>query len=71
VEKTRKQFEDAQKRSPDVQKQIPQVQPGEAFWSAEQSAYFVKCAVSGPPRKWNLALKKDPKTGRWFVDGGI
>jgi len=25
----------------------------------------------GSVRKWNLALKKDAKTGRWYVDGGI
>jgi hypothetical protein len=25
----------------------------------------------GYVKKWNLALKKDAKTGRWYVDGGI
>ena len=26
---------------------------------------------NGSVKKWNLALKKDGKTGRWYVDGGI
>jgi outer membrane lipoprotein-sorting protein len=26
---------------------------------------------NGEVKKWNLALKKDGKTGRWYVDGGI
>ena len=26
---------------------------------------------SGAVKKWNLALKKNGKTGRWYVDGGI
>jgi hypothetical protein len=46
---------------------------GEAFWSAEQSAYFVKCRQSGEVRvkKYNLAVRNDNPAGRYIVDGGI
>jgi hypothetical protein len=49
---------------------MPVTEVGEAFWSAEQSAWFVKCRAV-QIKKFNLALKKDEETGRWFVDGGL
>ena len=54
------------------------VSVGQSFTSAGSSATFVPYEIqlsngNGEPvtRKHNLALKKDPKTGRWFFDGGI
>jgi outer membrane lipoprotein-sorting protein len=54
------------------------VSVGQAFTSTVGSASFVPYEIqvsngNGEPvtRKHNLALKKDRKTGRWFVDGGI
>jgi hypothetical protein len=46
---------------------------GEAFWSAEQSAYFVKCRQFGDVqvKKMNLAVRNDNPAKRWIVDGGI
>jgi outer membrane lipoprotein-sorting protein/truncated hemoglobin YjbI len=46
---------------------------GEAFWSAEHSAYFVKCRQSGEVqvKKMNLAIRNDNPAKRWIVDGGI
>jgi outer membrane lipoprotein-sorting protein len=47
---------------------------GQAFTSAANAAQFVPYELKlrgGELKKHNLALKKDPNTGRWFVDGGI
>jgi len=55
----------------DVQKQLPTVEVGEAFWSAEHSAYFVKCRQLGRVKEWNLALRNDNPAKRWVVDGGF
>jgi outer membrane lipoprotein-sorting protein len=47
---------------------------GKAFGSAANGAQFVPYELNlkdGMIKKHNLALKKDPSTGRWFVDGGI
>jgi outer membrane lipoprotein-sorting protein len=47
---------------------------GEAFWSAEHSAYFVKCRQffgEGQVKKMNLAVRNDNPAKRWVVDGGI
>jgi len=54
----------------DAKKQLPTVEVGEVFWSAEQSAYFVKCRESRV-KKWNLAVRNDNPAKRWVVDGGI
>ena len=70
VEETKKQVEMAEKAGVDVHKQIPLVEVGEATWSPEQSAWFVKCRMS-QVKKWNLAVRKDNPAGRWQVDGGI
>jgi outer membrane lipoprotein-sorting protein len=55
----------------DVQKQLPTVEVGKAFWSAEHSAYFVKCRQLGRVKEWNLALRNDNPAKRWVVDGGF
>lgn len=55
----------------DVQKQLPIVEVGEAFWSAEHSAYFVKCRQLGRVKEWKLAVRNDNPAKRWVVDGGF
>jgi hypothetical protein len=47
---------------------------GESFTSRGYPGRFVPYEIrmrDGSVRKHNLALKKDSRTGRWFVDGGI
>ena len=70
VAETKSQIEMAKKLGMDVQKLMPVVEVGEATWSAEQSAWFVKCSMS-QTKKWNLAVRKDNPAGRWQIDGGI
>jgi hypothetical protein len=70
VENTKSQIEMAKKLGMDVQKLMPVVEVGQATWSAEQSAWFVKCSMS-QTKKWNLAVRKDNPAGRWQIDGGI
>jgi hypothetical protein len=69
VKKFKSQCEMAAKFGMDVQKQLPIVEVGESSWSAEQSAYFVKCRESGV-KKFNLAVRNDNPAKRWVVDGG-
>ncbi len=63
-------FEMARKNGVDANKVFPRVEVGEAFWSPEHSAWFVKCRAV-QDKKWNMALRKDNPAGRWQVDGGI
>jgi hypothetical protein len=70
VEETKNQVEAAEKQGMDVHKLMPVMEAGEATWSAEQSAWFVKCRMS-QTKKWNLAIRKDNPAGRWQVDGGF
>lgn len=70
VENDKRELAAAEKLGIDVNKVMPVTEAGEAFWSAEHSAYFVKCRVS-QTRKWNLALRKDNPAGRWQIEGGI
>lgn len=70
VGKTQRQVEAAVKQGMDVRKQLPVMEVGEAFWSAEHAAWFVKCHAS-QVRKHNLPLRKDNPAGRWQVDGGL
>jgi hypothetical protein len=70
VDETKGQVETAQKSGMDVSKLMPVFKAGEAVWSPEQSAYFVKCQVSSV-KKHNIAVRKDNAAGRWQVDGGI
>ena len=71
VQKDKSQLEAAQKKGMDVRNVMPKMEAGEATWSAEQSAYFVKVRMLPPVKKHNLALRKDNRAGRWQVDGGI
>ncbi|HTS17494.1 MAG TPA: hypothetical protein VMP11_07970 [Verrucomicrobiae bacterium] len=75
IEETKAQVAMAKKQGMDaetVKKQMPVITVGDAFWSAEQSAWFVKCRMlAAAPRKWNLAIRNDNPAGRWQVDGGI
>jgi len=70
VAETKSQIAMAEKRSLDVRKVLPVFTVGEAFWSPEQSAWFVKCSAQSV-KKWNLALRNDNPTGRWQVDRGL
>jgi outer membrane lipoprotein-sorting protein len=70
VAETKNQVEAAEKQGMDVHKLMPVMEAGEATWSAEQSAWFVKCRMS-QTKKWNLAIRKDNPAGRWQVDGGF
>jgi hypothetical protein len=70
VEDTKKQMAMAEKAGMDVHKVMPVVEVGEATWSPEQSAWFVKCRAS-QTKKWNMAIRKDNPAGRWQVDGGL
>jgi hypothetical protein len=70
IEETRKQIEAAEKQGMDVHKLMPVMEAGEATWSPEQSAWFVKCRML-QTKKWNMAIRKDNPAGRWQVDGGF
>jgi hypothetical protein len=70
IEKTKKEFADAEKQGINPRNFLPVLEVGEATWSAEHSAYFVKCKMTNV-KKWNLAIRKDNPAGRWQVDGGI
>ena len=70
VEETKKQVELAEKTGRDAHKLMPVVEVGEATWSPEHSAWFVKCRMS-QTKKWQLAVRNDNPAGRWQEDGGI
>jgi hypothetical protein len=70
VENDRRKLAEAMKSGLDAQHAMPVFESGEAVWSPEQSAYFVKCRQLGT-KKWNLAIRKDNPAGRWQVDGGL
>ena len=70
VAETKRQVEAAEKMGMDVHKLMPVMEAGEATWSAEQSAWFVKCRAS-QTKKWNVAVRKDNPAGRWQIDGGL
>ena len=70
VEETKGQVAAAERQGIDVHKQMPILVVDDAFWSAEKSAWFVKCHATGT-KKWNVAVRKDNPAGRWQVDGGI
>jgi hypothetical protein len=70
IENDQRKLEQAIKNGADPRKAMPVFEAGEAVWSAEQSAYFVKCRQMGT-KKHNLAIRKDNPAGRWQVDGGI
>jgi outer membrane lipoprotein-sorting protein len=70
VEETKGQVAMAEKQGMDVHKLMPVFEVGEATWSPEQSAWFVKCHAF-QTKKWNMAIRKDNPAGRWQVDGGL
>ena len=70
VEGDKRKFTEAEKKGMDVHKLIPVVEVGEATWSPEHAAWFVKCRAA-QTKKWNLAIRNDNPAGRWQVDGGI
>ena len=70
IKETKHEFSVAATFGIDAKKQLPTVETGEAFWSAEQSAYFVKCRESRI-KKFNLAVRNDNPAKRWVVDGGF
>jgi hypothetical protein len=73
VEGLRHDFEEWKKRGEVKEGQSFCEVTGEAFWSAEHSAYFVKCRQSGEVqvKKMNLAIRNDNPAKRWVVDGGL
>jgi outer membrane lipoprotein-sorting protein len=70
VEETKGQVAMAEKQGLDMHKLMPVFEVGEAIWSPEQSAWFVKCHAF-QTKKRNLAVRKDNPAGRWQVDGGL
>jgi len=70
VQETKAQAKMAEKQGMDIRKMMPVFEVGEAVWSPEQSAWFVKCTVI-QTKKWNMAIRKDNPVHRWQVDGGI
>jgi hypothetical protein len=70
VKKFKSECEKAAKFGIDVKKQMPTVEVMESSWSAEQSAYFVKCHQTHF-KKFNLAVRNDNPAKRWVVDGGF
>ncbi len=71
LEDTKGQVEAAKKTGQDVISLLPVLDESEPVWSAEQSAYLVKCHTKPTVRKHNIAMRKDNPAGRWQVDGGI
>jgi hypothetical protein len=70
VDHDQRQFEQAVKAGIDTRNLLPVIEVGEASWSAEQSAYLVKCKMSAT-KKWNLAMRNDNPAHRWQQDGGL
>ncbi len=70
VDSDQRRAAEAKKAGIDARNFIPVTEVLEEFWSPEQSSWLVKCRMASV-KKWNLALKKDAKTGRWHVDGGL
>jgi hypothetical protein len=70
VAETEAKAAEAKKNVIDPRNLFPAFEVGDAFWSAEQSCWFVKCRAF-PVKKWNMAIRKDNPAGRWQVDGGI
>jgi hypothetical protein len=70
VDNDKVQIEAAQKLGVDILKNLPTREALEATWSAEQSAWLVKCREFST-KKWNLGIRNDNPAGRWQVGGGI
>lgn len=61
VTKMKCEIAQAQKAGLDFRNLMLEMEPGEAFWSEEHSAWFVNVRLSHV-KKWNLALR-----GRWMA----
>ena len=70
VQNTKSQAAEAQKLGIDIHKVMPTFVVGDAFWSAKDSAWYVKCQAI-QVKSFNLALRKDNSAKRWQVDGGL
>ena len=70
VENDKRQLEEEKRAGMDLRKLVPVTEAGEAFWSAEQSAWFVKCRAV-QIKKWNLAIRNDNPANRYLFDGGL
>jgi hypothetical protein len=70
VEQTKHQYAEMKKAGMDPREAIPTVAVGEAVWSKEESAYFVKCRMAGV-KKFNLAVRNDNPANRYLFDGGL
>lgn len=70
VERTKSQAAQVTNASMNWRELNGTAETGEATWSNAHSGYLVKCSLTST-RKWNLALRKDQKTGRWYIDGGF
>jgi hypothetical protein len=70
VAQTKQQYAEAKKLGMDARTMIPAVDVGEAVWSPAESAWFVKCRMTGV-KKWNLAVRNDNGANRYMFDGGL
>jgi hypothetical protein len=70
VEQTKQQYAEAKKAGLDPASALPAVEVGEAVWSPAESAWFVKCRMTGV-KKWNLAVRNDNSANRYLFDGGL
>jgi hypothetical protein len=70
VEQGKQEYAEMKKAGMDPRNAIPTVEVGEAVWSKEESAYFVKCRMGGV-KKFNLAVRNDNAGNRYVFDGGL
>jgi ketosteroid isomerase-like protein len=70
VAQTKQEFAAAEKQGMDPHTIMPAMEVGEAVWSPEESAFFVKCRMVGV-KKWNLAVRNDNPANRYLFDGGL
>jgi RNA polymerase sigma factor (sigma-70 family) len=72
VEISKLEYAQAQKDGDDPHALVPAVDVGEAVWSKEESAWFVKCHMGAKVQKWHLAIRNDStRDNRYVFDGGF
>jgi RNA polymerase sigma factor (sigma-70 family) len=72
VEESKLEYAQAQKDGDDPHALVPAVDVGEAVWSKEESAWFVKCHMAAKVQKWHLAVRNDNnRDNRYVFDGGF
>ena len=72
VEESKREYAQAQKDGDDPHALVPAVDVGEAVWSKEESAWFVKCHMGAKVQKWRLAVRNDNnRDNRYVFDGGF